>query len=29
LKAKNLDSKLTHTEHFRPGQPVPTHRVVV
>ncbi len=29
LKAKNIDSKLTHTEHFRPGQPVPTHRVVV
>ena len=29
LKMKNIDSKLTHTEHFRPGQPVPTHRVVV
>ena len=29
LKSKNLDSRVTHSEHFRPGQPVPTHRVVV
>ena len=29
LKARNLDARLTHSEHFRPGQPVPTHRVVV
>ena len=29
LKTKNIDSKLSHSEHFRPGQPVPTHRIVV
>ncbi len=29
LKAKNIQSTITHSEHFRPGQPVPTHRVVV
>lgn len=29
LQSKNIGSRLTHSEHFRPGQPVPTHRVVV
>jgi len=24
---KGLGYKITHTEHFRPGQPVPTHRL--
>ncbi len=27
LRARNLEVKLTHCEHFRPGQPVPTHRL--
>ena len=29
LKTQNIQSRTTHSEHFRPGQPVPTHRVVV
>ncbi len=29
LKSRNIETTITHTEHFRPGQPVPTHRVVV
>ncbi len=29
LRSRNIEAALTHSEHFRPGQPVPTHRVVV
>ncbi len=28
LESKNIRSHITHAEHFRPGQPVPTHRLV-
>jgi G3E family GTPase len=27
LRSRNLDATLSHCEHFRPGQPVPTHRL--
>jgi G3E family GTPase len=27
LRAQNLDCTLEHCEHFRPGQPIPTHRI--
>jgi len=29
LRTRQLEVKLTHCEHFRPGQPVPTHRVKI
>lgn len=29
LRSRQLEVKLDHCEHFRPGQPVPTHRIAV
>ena len=29
LRGRNIGHEITHSEHFRPGQPTPTHRVVV